>query len=272
MKQLSPLWDTHMHCYFSGDSEAAPNDMILAAIKKGISGICFTDHLDYDYKEEPGLFDLDVDAYQKEICQLQQQYKETLPIRFGIEIGLQPHVVEENRAITTSYPFDFVIGSSHVVHGVDPYYEIYWQNRTEEEAIREYFSSILENLATNPDFDVYGHIDYVIRYAPTKNINYTYIKYADVIDEILTKLITSGKGIEINTGGFASGLGEPNPCIDIIKRYRKLGGEIITVGADAHAPARVAADFDKVLPILKEAGFDYITVFSKRQPEFIKLL
>ena len=43
-----------------------------------------------------------------------------------------------------------------------------------------------------------------------------------------------GKGIELNTGGFKYGLGHPNPCEDIIKRYKELGGEIITLGSDAH--------------------------------------
>ena len=51
------LWDTHMHCHFSGDSDTAPEDMIKASIEKGLNGICFTDHLDYDYKEHPGMFD-----------------------------------------------------------------------------------------------------------------------------------------------------------------------------------------------------------------------
>ena len=63
------LWDTHMHCHYSGDSEAAPRDMIESAIKKGLSGICFTDHLDLDYREEPGYFDLDFEKYQAEIAE-----------------------------------------------------------------------------------------------------------------------------------------------------------------------------------------------------------
>ena len=84
-------------------------------------------------------------------------------------------------------------------------------------------------------------------------------------------LISKGKGIEINTGGFKYGLGHPNPTEEILARYRELGGEIITIGADAHAPEHVAFDFEKIPDILKNAGFDYFTVFKKRKPEFIKL-
>ena len=88
-------------------------------------------------------------------------------------------------------------------------------------------------------------------------------------DEILRTLIRKNVGIELNTGGYHYGLGEPNPCVNIIRRYRELGGEIITIGADGHAPDQIAWDFDKVPQLLKAAGFDYFTVFTKRKPEFL---
>lgn len=110
-----------------------------------------------------------------------------------------------------------------------------------------------------------GHIDYVVRYGPEKNKNYSYDKYKDVIDEILRQLIAHGKGIELNMAGFKYGLGHPNPTEEILHRYRELGGEIITIGADGHAPDQIAWDFDKVPQLLKAAGFDYFTVFTKRE-------
>ncbi len=265
------LWDTHMHCHFSGDCTAHPEEMILSAQEKGLGGICFTDHLDYDYKEDPALFLLDVDAYQKEILALQAKYENNMSIHWGIEIGLQPHVVNNNLKITQQYPFDFVIGSSHVVHGQDPYYPPFYEGRTEDDAYHEYFMSILENINTDADYDVYGHLDYVVRYGPNKNQFYSYEKYADIIDEILRQLIAKGKGIEINTAGFKYGLGHPNPTEAILRRYRELGGEIITIGADAHKPEHVAYAFDRVPQILKDAGFTHYTVFKKRKPEFKKL-
>lgn len=135
----------------------------------------------------------------------------------------------------------------------------------------EYFSSILENIRAFDDFDVYGHLDYVVRYSPSRGVSYDYTQYADLIDEILKLLIQKGKGIEINTAGFKYGLSHPNPTEGIIARYRKLGGELVTIGADAHAPEHVAYDFQKVSDILKSAGFSYYTVFSDRKPEMKKL-
>lgn len=265
------LWDTHMHTYFSGDSKADPCQMISAAIASGLGGICFTDHLDYDYPEQPDLFLLDLKEYQKEIHELIQKYHEVFPVRFGIELGLQPHIAEKNNQVTSSYPFDFVIGSSHVVHNRDPYYSTFYYGRSEEDAYMEYFEAILENLHTNADFDVYGHLDYVVRYGPNKNKYYTYEKYADILDEILKTLLANGKGIELNTAGFKYGLGHPNPTEAILRRYRELGGEIITIGSDAHQPEHVAHSFSRVPSILKEAGFSYYTVFTRRKPEFIRL-
>ena len=85
-----------------------------------------------------------------------------------------------------------------------------------------------------------GHIDYVVRYGRKRAEEYSYDEFADEIDAVLKKVLQMGKGIELNTGGFKYGLGFCNPHPDIIRRYRELGGEIITVGADAHCPEHVA--------------------------------
>lgn len=265
------FWDQHMHCNFSGDSDALPEDMIRAGIAHGLSGICFTDHLDYDYPEEPNIFLLDFDNYFKVLSDLKGKYTDKISINTGIELGLQTQVTGQNLAVAQKYPFDFIIGSSHVVNHMDPYYPEFFAGRNEDEAYMEYFESVLENINSGVDFDVYGHIDYVVRYGPNKNEFYTYEKFKDIIDEILTQLISKGKGIEVNTGGFKYGLGHPNPTEDIIKRYRELGGEIITIGADAHVPEYVAYEFDKTAQIIKNCGFKYYTVFKNRKAEFIPL-
>ena len=263
------LWDTHMHTHFSGDSDADPAAMARAAIAKNLSGICITDHLDYDYPDDPDLFIIDFTHYKKEIGQLQSDFSDSLKINYGIELGLQPHLAARHHELLQTEDFDFVIGSSHVVHGIDPYYPVYYKGRTESAAYLEYFESILENILAFDEFDVYGHIDYVVRYGPHKNAEYSYEKYKDVIDEILRQLISRGKGIELNMAGFKYGLGHPNPTEEILHRYHELGGEIITIGADGHAPDQIAWDFEKVPQILKNAGFDYFTVFKKRKPELI---
>lgn len=267
------LWDCHMHSSFSADSDTAMEDMIREAICKGLKGVCFTEHLDPDYPPTPDneTFELDLNGYRETLFLLKEKYHSEINTHFGIELGLQPHLASTFKELLKTLPFDFVIGSSHVVHGYDPYYGEFFRGREESDCYREYFESILENLDVFSGMDVYGHIDYVVRYGPNQNKEYSYERYKDILDEILRTIIEKGLGIELNTGGFHYGLGEPNPCCAVIKRYRELGGEIITIGADAHAPSKIAYDFDKAATILADSGFKYYTVFQNRKAEFIKL-
>ena len=119
-------------------------------------------------------------------------------------------------------------------------------------------------------FDVYGHLDYAVRYCPDKNFVYRFDDYRDIFEVLLNRLIENGKGIEINTSGIAK-IGYPHPHIDALKLYKQLGGEIITVGSDAHKKENIGTGFDVAENILKELGFRYYTVFKERKPEFIPL-
>ena len=101
---------------------------------------------------------------------------------------------------------------------------------------------------------------------------YSYRKYADEIDEILKHLISYGKGLEMNMAGMKYGLGFPNPHPDVIRRYRELGGEIVTIGADAHRPEHVAFDYEQAGEILTGCGFSYYAEFKGRKPVFRRIV
>ena len=265
------LPDFHTHSMFSGDSEEKPENMIEFAIKNKMKYFCFTDHLDLDYPEDDVDFNLDVDSYYPYIYHLKELYSDKIDIRIGVECGLEPHLSQRLNEILIKYPFDYIIGSSHLVNGKDPYYASYFEGRTNKEAYGEYFESILKCVDSCSNFDVYGHLDYVIRYTPYKDDVFSYSDYSDVIDCILKKLTHHGKGIEVNTGGYNAGLSQPNPSVDIIKRYRELGGEILTVGSDAHKYSNIGSHFEKASELLKKCGFDYVTIFENRSPEFVKI-
>ena len=111
----------------------------------------------------------------------------------------------------------------------------------------------------------------MIRYGKDKEQAYSYLKYAELIDEILKNIIAKGKGLELNMAGLKYGLPYAHPHPDILKRYRELGGEIITVGADGHCPEHIAWDFDKANGILRACGFTYYTEFKQRKPVFKQL-
>ena len=264
--------DFHLHTTFSGDGEASMKEMIEQGIYFGLKTLCFTEHMDYDFDPNCDVdFLLDTQTYYDAFLEYKDLYQDKIQLLFGVELGLQTHLAKQHKEYLSSHPFDFVIGSSHLIHGIDPYYPKFFEHRNEKEGLTEYFHSILENIEAFPEFDVYGHIDYVIRYSPERKENYSFEEYYELIDEILKKLISHGKGIELNTGGFKYGLGHPNPHEDILKRYRQLGGEIITVGSDAHTKEYLGYEFNKACEILKETGFSHYTIFKNRTPEFIRL-
>lgn len=269
------LTDFHLHSNFSGDCNTSMENMILQGIELGLQTMCFTEHLDLDFlvtdKTPAGMFEVNIDSYLYDLLTYKEKYKHKINLLFGIELGLQPHLVKKHIEIVTSYDFDFVIGSSHLCHKKDPFFPEYFQNRFQIDAYREYFESILENIESYMNFDVYGHFDYIIRYGLQQNSPNHYEDYKELIDSILKKLIKKEKGIEINTSGYSYGLNQPHPSFSIIKRYKELGGEIITIGSDAHTTEKIASNFNLVSSFLKDCGFQYYTVFEQRNPTFLKL-
>lgn len=274
--------DMHMHTWFSTDSEACPRDMADEAVRKGLKTICFTDHFDKDDLEwgEEGIFD--VDAYFVEMQKLQEEYAGKLNIRIGIELGLRTYLKDYYEELTKKYPFDFVIGSVHNVpykkdaEGnilyTDPAAEKLFTDRTDKEAYRLMMETTLENVRTSDCFQTLGHLDYVVRYGKSREKEYSYTDYVDIIDEILKLLIEKEKGLEVNSAGLKYGLPFAHPHPDVLKHYRELGGEIITIGADAHKPEHIAYDFAKAEEILKSCGFKYYTEFFEQKPVFKQLI
>lgn len=272
---MAILHDYHVHSHFSGDCTTAMEHMTQAAISKGLSGLCITEHLDLDYPVSadcpPGMFDLDIPAYRDYYLKIRSKYTSQIELLFGIELGLQPHLAKTHEHILASNSFDFVLGSVHTCHAKDPYFPEFYSGREEEEAYREYFTCILENLNTCTSFDSLAHLDYVVRYGPNKDTYYTFERYQDVLDPILLKLISLGKAIECNTGAIGYGLKSLNPSREILKRYRALGGEQVTIGSDAHKAPALGNGFDIARDLLSDCGFTCYTTFKERKPIMWKL-
>lgn len=274
-KYMAIKTDYHLHSFFSGDCSTSMEDMILKGIDLGLTHMCFTEHHDEGFIDEHGnpsdMFLLNADSYLYELLKYKEKYANQIKILFGVELGIQSHVTRALAKFVKAHEYDFVLASSHLCEQKDPYYPSFYEGRSEKEAYFEYFSAILKCIKMYSNFDVYAHLDYVVRYGPNKDREYSYFQYADVLDEILKHLIENEKGIELNTGGIRRGLSQPNPSYDIIKRYKELGGEIITVGSDAHSTASIAYGFDTACEALKTCGFKYYTIFEGRMPEFKSL-
>lgn len=267
--------DYHLHSSFSGDSDTPMEEMIQKGIALGLTRMCFTEHHDLDYpvteSTPAGFFELNPDAFLYDFLKLKEKYADRITLCFGVELGMQPHLARQNAAFSKAHDYDFIIASSHLCNGKDPYYPAFYEGRSQDEAYLEYFASIPANLQAFDNFDVYGHLDYVVRYGPNQNRDYSYKKYGDIIDPILKNLTETGRGLECNTGGYKYGLGHPNPAEDVLKRYLELGGEIITIGSDAHEPKHLGFDFARARRVLKDIGFRYYAVYESRKPHFYSL-
>lgn len=266
------LWDAHMHTSYSGDGYVPPEEMIRAARSKNLAGITLTDHLDWDYAYEPGLFDLDIPAYLRDVKNLSQRYTAAgFPVLAGLELGLQPHLAPRHQRLLAESGFDYVIGSVHVVHGIDPYYPAFFENRGVADAYREYYEATLENLETFSDIDALGHLDYVVRYGDKGADIPPYAPFADVLDAILHFLVAKDIALEVNTGSLRSGVKQPNPAPPILRRYRQLGGSLLTLGSDAHRTEHIAIGYERLPQLLRDCGFTEYAVYQNRQPALYPL-
>ena len=111
----------------------------------------------------------------------------------------------------------------------------------------------------------------LVRYGKTKADLFDIHDYADIFEELFQILVARGQGIEINTGSLYRGLSFPHPHTDILKMYKDAGGEIITVGSDAHHAEHIGYGFDAARDLLLSHGFRYYTTFKERKPEFHKI-
>lgn len=268
--------DYHLHTSFSSDSEADIHEIIDCAKAKGICSICITDHYDMDFPifpDEPDMtFDLDTDAYYHYMSDIKKQLVPDFDLRIGVELGIMPETAKKLHDYVISHPeLDFIIASSHLVDGYDPYRPEYFEGKTDIQAYYRYFDSILECIRSFLDFNVYGHLDYILRYGKHKAEHFNILDYHDLLREIFRILTENGKGIEINTGSLYRGLDFPHPHPDILRMYKDAGGEIITVGSDAHDPKYVGYGFELAKELLLKNGFKYYCTFKEQKPEFHKI-
>ena len=265
-------YDYHLHTEFSIDSSESMENMIEKAIELGLDEIAVTDHEDYTAPFMPYPHNESYEAYYSRFLQLKEKYSSKILLTLGVEIGLGTDLKETIAEFVKKMPFDFIIGS---IHGVDSdddlYQQTFFSGKSKDEAYLRYYQHLLNCIKTTGNFNVVGHFDYVSRYATCENPQHEYTDYKSIVDEILSELIRRGKGIELNTSGFRYGLGQVHPKIEFLKRYKELGGEILTIGSDAHNKECICQNFDKAYEMLELAGFKYVTVFRQRKPEFVKI-
>ena len=270
------LTDYHVHSDVSQDSKASMYDMVMAEAAMGIEQMCFTNHCDMCHWRTYDLNPWCVTQVPASLVKYQQLMQEhpDLPIdvRLGIELGEPLFNIDIAKAIASSPGLDMVMGSLHILL---EYGDLWCVKFKSPEHCHEIFSSYLDELVKMAEldfFDVMAHIGYGRRYMWQQGFDQTLslARYGDKIEHLLRLLIDNGRGIEINCSGIRDGCGSfPQP--EILRLYKQLGGEIITVGSDAHRPEDAAKCITDGYEIIKICGFDYVAGFKQRKCEFYKI-
>lgn len=265
------LIDVHTHTHFSPDAD--PRATMMRYVEKAkanqVHGVMFTDHVDFDSPIEIFEDQIDYDVYVKELEDVRKHAG--IPVLFGVEIGYQSFLNQKYHDLLASRPFDFVICSIHVADGLDFYNGDFFVGKTQHEAYQRYFEVVLDAVRRYDDYDVIGHLDFITRYGGFEDRDYDFMTFQPIIDEILITIIKKQKGIELNTSGLRYGLSNMHPKIEVLKRYKALGGTIVTLGSDAHRVSDLYAGFEEGIDILRDAGFDKVAVFKGRIPTWISI-
>ena len=269
------LTDQHCHTNISLDSSAPYYDMVMAEYNAGVRHLCITDHCDtVDWRTlefYPGcrtVAQREREAYES----VRDKLPADMELRMGMELAeliLRPELKEE----LSSPPWlDFILGSYHICREYGDYHEQDYADPAFRRTLWDIYLRDLQRVAEMDYFDVLAHIGYVRRYAMRQGVDdgLTLAKYGDRIERLLKTIIQNGKGIEINCSGLRDGCG-PFPSVEILKLYRSLGGETVTVGSDAHRPQDAGKCLAEGQQILKDCGFKYVALFTKRVPSYIPI-
>lgn len=260
------MYDYHMHSRVSFDGHDTGEALARAALDAGLKEICFTDHIDYDPMGTMGNMAFDTEEYNAEYDHLSLP---GLKIRRGMEFGMTRDNMPQFRKELLRRPFDFVLGSIHFVDGLDVYMPPFWEGKTVFEAERRCLEETLACVKIHTDYDVLAHLTYIgktMAHPAPRPVPYE--EHREIIDEILKTLAENGKGLELNTSGLDR-CGGFLPTADYFRRFRELGGEIVTVGSDAHRTDRVGQYSREACELLKDI-FGYVCTFEDRKPIFHK--
>jgi histidinol-phosphatase (PHP family) len=266
------MFDFHIHSDFSIDSKAPMEKTVIAAIENNLKTICFTDHVDFDATLDRADLMFHPLDYFRSVNKVKYKYKDKLEVLAGVEIGMQPHLLDKYNKFINEHNFDFVIMSLHTIDNKDIFQDYTEIEKSSLTIIRKYYKELLICVKEYDNFDVLGHIDFIDRYIVDKSIIENYDEFMAIIKEILTTIIAKGKGIELNTASLRQGLDYIHPKPSILKMYKDLGGEVVTIGSDAHFSEDIGSDYKFAENILRELGFKNVYIFRNRKKYPLRIL
>lgn len=262
--------DYHVHSSCSPDGKATMSEMAEAAVSAGLDELCFTDHMDtVSWHDMAPRWDFPWDEARRQFDEAQNRWGDRITLKLGAEIG-EAYLAFDRADYLVDHTPDpvFLIGSVHMLGKRFDYKDLYYVQPGDAAHYRAVIDSYLEEmkkLVAWGRFHVLGHLTLPLRYINENfHAGLTFDAHRDAVAAIFRTIIGKGIGIECNTNRGNA----PLPDADLLTLYRDLGGEIITLGSDAHTPDYVGCAIRQRQELLRECGFRYFTTFTKGKPEF----
>jgi histidinol-phosphatase (PHP family) len=256
--------DYHVHSTHSGDGRISIEEMCRLAVERGLTEIAFSDHLDNNPDDDCfGLFD--AAAFCRDVDECRERFGDRLVILKGAEIG-EPHLYPgEIERILDGEQFDFLTGGIHWVGNAVVSVDCQAGQTDWVALYHAYFDEVLKAVEC-ANFDVLAHFDLVKRFGVKYLGPFSIEPYRERIEAILRAMIDRGIALEVNTSGYRQPCGEPFPALETLRLYREFGGELITIGSDAHRPEHLGFGLERGMELIREAGFEAITLFRDGKP------
>lgn len=266
------LIDLHTHTDNSFDGHHSTMFLCETAYMKGLRAVAFTDHLEMDafFRDS---FDRTAIQSFFEVAKARSAFNGRLMVCVGAELGQAVYNKPVAEKLLDKMKYDFVIGAIHNLPEVQDFYYMNFDDESIDymELLRQYFEWELK-LAEWARFDTLAHLTYPLRYIVgnyKKPVDMS--KFSEIIDEILITLIKNQKALEINTAGLRQPIGVTSPDESILKRYKELGGKLITIGSDAHYAEHLGAGIEQGYELALKCGFDSVAVYQDRTPTMVPI-
>lgn len=270
------LVDLHVHSSCSEDGVSSIGEYAHRARDLELAEVGFCEHADFDPRDR-AYGSLDLARYDRELGAAQAAVP-GVRLRQGVEITYQASLEDEIRTWLAGHPWDYVVASVHLVDYVDG-----WAIISEPRAIGAYFTTHNQRQAYTPYFEelqraaqsgvaeVLGHFDLVKRYGVGQYGPFDPTCFEEEIRAVLCAAVENGVGLEINTSGLRQLPREPYPALAVLRWYRALGGEILTIGSDAHHADDLGAGVAETLDLARAAGFRAIATYQAQNVQWIDL-
>ncbi len=258
------LYDQHLHTFISSDSQERFENYIKVAESLGHTHFVTTEHLDLSCHSFGGDDMPDLVAFQNCLDNLQE--KTSLQILKGIEIGYKHSRIHDIEAILQKENFDVIIMSVHESETASCLDPVFLGEFTPAQAYDAYLDIYLHMLENIHNYDIVGHVDFLLRYMDKTPIE----NHEEKLTALCQKIIAQDKCLEFNTR-FLYRHDDSSALRYIFALYYACGGRKISLGSDAHMVRDYLGAFDDALTIVKDLGFTHVSTFQKRQENRIKI-